>query len=309
MTAVDDRPATEIGAARKRKEDQRLITGRTRWTDNISCPGMLHLAMVRSPFAHATITAIDTTRGQGGARRRRGLHRRGHRRQPGRVPTRGRSTRSRRPRPTCPCAVDHVACAGEIVAVVAARAGRGRARRRRARRRRLRRAARRCSTSRRPPRTTVLAHPGLGTNKSRLLAARLRGRGHRRRRRRGHRQGARGRHRHRARVPAAAAHPGLHGAPLDGRRPDRRADDDLVGHPDPAHPALPHRRDDRASPSPRSGSSPPTSAAASAASCRRPPRSSSPSPSPVGSASRASTPRPARSRWCPATTAATSGRS
>ena len=61
MTAVDDRPAAEIGQARKRKEDRRLITGRTRWTDNISLPGMLHLAMVRSPFAHARITAIDTS--------------------------------------------------------------------------------------------------------------------------------------------------------------------------------------------------------------------------------------------------------
>ncbi len=61
MTAVDDRPTTEVGAARKRKEDQRLITGRTRWTDNIQLPGMLHLAMVRSPFAHATITGIDAT--------------------------------------------------------------------------------------------------------------------------------------------------------------------------------------------------------------------------------------------------------
>ena len=61
MTAVEDRPTTEIGAPRRRKEDQRLITGRTRWTDNIVLPGMLHLAMVRSPFAHATITNIDTS--------------------------------------------------------------------------------------------------------------------------------------------------------------------------------------------------------------------------------------------------------
>ena len=66
MTITDDRTATaaperEIGKARRRKEDQRLITGRTRWTDNIQLPGMLHLAMVRSPFAHAKITAIDTT--------------------------------------------------------------------------------------------------------------------------------------------------------------------------------------------------------------------------------------------------------
>ena len=66
MTAVDERPAesAEIGKARRRKEDQRLITGRTRWTDNITLPGMLHLAMVRSPFAHATITGIDTSAAQ-----------------------------------------------------------------------------------------------------------------------------------------------------------------------------------------------------------------------------------------------------
>ncbi|HEX6876806.1 MAG TPA: xanthine dehydrogenase family protein molybdopterin-binding subunit [Nocardioidaceae bacterium] len=51
----------EIGNARRRKEDQRLITGRTKWTDNIQLPGMLHLAMVRSPFAHAKITGIDTS--------------------------------------------------------------------------------------------------------------------------------------------------------------------------------------------------------------------------------------------------------
>lgn len=60
MTAVQETPAKEIGRDRRRKEDQRLITGRTRWTDNITLPGMLHLAMVRSPFAHATITSIDT---------------------------------------------------------------------------------------------------------------------------------------------------------------------------------------------------------------------------------------------------------
>jgi aerobic carbon-monoxide dehydrogenase large subunit len=53
-------PGAEIGRDRRRKEDQRLITGRTRWTDNLTLPGMLHLAMVRSPFAHATITSIDT---------------------------------------------------------------------------------------------------------------------------------------------------------------------------------------------------------------------------------------------------------
>jgi aerobic carbon-monoxide dehydrogenase large subunit len=51
----------ELGRARKRKEDARLITGRTRWTDNLAVPGTLHLAILRSPVAHATITSIDTT--------------------------------------------------------------------------------------------------------------------------------------------------------------------------------------------------------------------------------------------------------
>jgi carbon-monoxide dehydrogenase large subunit len=65
VTATQERPSDaiekEIGRDRRRKEDQRLITGRTRWTDNIVLPGMLHLAMVRSPFAHATITSIDVS--------------------------------------------------------------------------------------------------------------------------------------------------------------------------------------------------------------------------------------------------------
>ncbi|MEO5662559.1 MAG: xanthine dehydrogenase family protein molybdopterin-binding subunit [Nocardioides sp.] len=60
MTATAEKPDLEIGRDRRRKEDQRLITGRTRWTDNLALPGMLHLAMVRSPHAHAKIVSIDT---------------------------------------------------------------------------------------------------------------------------------------------------------------------------------------------------------------------------------------------------------
>ena len=60
-TEVEAGPQNEIGRDRRRKEDQRLVTGRTRWTDNIQLPGMLHLAMVRSPFAHAKITSIDVS--------------------------------------------------------------------------------------------------------------------------------------------------------------------------------------------------------------------------------------------------------
>ncbi|GAA3626872.1 xanthine dehydrogenase family protein molybdopterin-binding subunit [Microlunatus ginsengisoli] len=65
MTAVDERPPAEVGRGRLRKEDRRLITGRSRYTDNLSVPGMLHLAMVRSPLAHAKITSIDVSEAKG----------------------------------------------------------------------------------------------------------------------------------------------------------------------------------------------------------------------------------------------------
>ncbi len=58
MTATAE---PEVGRARRRKEDARLITGATKWTDNLQLPGMLHLAVLRSPVAHARITAIDAT--------------------------------------------------------------------------------------------------------------------------------------------------------------------------------------------------------------------------------------------------------
>ena len=50
------------GRARLRKEDARLVTGQTTWTDNLILPGMLHVAYVRSPFAHARITRVDVSR-------------------------------------------------------------------------------------------------------------------------------------------------------------------------------------------------------------------------------------------------------
>ena len=59
MTTTAEPTTAEFGKSRTRKEDARLITGRTRWTDNITLPGMLHLAVVRSPVAHARITGID----------------------------------------------------------------------------------------------------------------------------------------------------------------------------------------------------------------------------------------------------------
>ncbi|MFJ3246758.1 xanthine dehydrogenase family protein molybdopterin-binding subunit [Streptomyces sp. NPDC086782] len=51
----------EVGRARLRKEDARLITGQTNWTDNITVTGLLHLAILRSPMAHARIERIDVS--------------------------------------------------------------------------------------------------------------------------------------------------------------------------------------------------------------------------------------------------------
>src|ERR1700731_2386035 len=50
---------TEIGKPRARKEDARLVTGQTNWTDNIVLPGLMHVAYLRSPRAHARMTAVD----------------------------------------------------------------------------------------------------------------------------------------------------------------------------------------------------------------------------------------------------------
>jgi carbon-monoxide dehydrogenase large subunit len=64
VTATEDRteaPEREVGKARRRKEDARLITGRTTWTDNMVLPGMLHVAVVRSPVAHGKISGIDVS--------------------------------------------------------------------------------------------------------------------------------------------------------------------------------------------------------------------------------------------------------
>ena len=61
MTATEERAAAELGRARLRKEDARLITGQTNWTDNITLPGLLHVAYLRSPYAHARIVSVDTS--------------------------------------------------------------------------------------------------------------------------------------------------------------------------------------------------------------------------------------------------------
>jgi len=50
-----------VGRSLRRKEDPRLITGRSRYVDDIALPGTLYVAFVRSPEAHARITSIDAS--------------------------------------------------------------------------------------------------------------------------------------------------------------------------------------------------------------------------------------------------------
>src|SRR5262245_16594223 len=51
-----------IGHSVKRKEDDRFIQGRGTYIDDVKLPGMLHMAILRSPYAHATINSIDTSK-------------------------------------------------------------------------------------------------------------------------------------------------------------------------------------------------------------------------------------------------------
>ncbi|MCC6180129.1 MAG: xanthine dehydrogenase family protein molybdopterin-binding subunit [Chloroflexi bacterium] len=50
-----------LGQPIKRREDPKLITGAGQYLDDIRFPGMVHLTVVRSPYAHARITGIDTS--------------------------------------------------------------------------------------------------------------------------------------------------------------------------------------------------------------------------------------------------------
>ena len=55
-------PGRPIGFGRMtRKEDERLIRGRGLFVDDVQRPGMVHGAILRSPYAHARIVAIDAS--------------------------------------------------------------------------------------------------------------------------------------------------------------------------------------------------------------------------------------------------------
>src|SRR5246127_4469083 len=75
MTTIESRPPSPEDTADNdqkpcghgrmlRKEDPRFIRGRGNYVDDVALPGMLHLAILRSPYAHARIVGIDTTAAQ-----------------------------------------------------------------------------------------------------------------------------------------------------------------------------------------------------------------------------------------------------
>ncbi|MDH3293243.1 MAG: xanthine dehydrogenase family protein molybdopterin-binding subunit [Acidimicrobiia bacterium] len=52
---------TAIGTRKLRKEDPKLLTGESKYVDDIHVPGELWMGMVRSTMAHARVTGIDTS--------------------------------------------------------------------------------------------------------------------------------------------------------------------------------------------------------------------------------------------------------
>src|SRR5690349_881340 len=62
MTDVLDAPSTPLGKPIKRTEDPRFITGEGRYLDDIKLQSMAHMAILRSPYAHANIRSVDTSR-------------------------------------------------------------------------------------------------------------------------------------------------------------------------------------------------------------------------------------------------------
>src|SRR5680860_1022291 len=121
MTVTENRPAKEIGSPRLRKEDQRQMCIRDRWTDNITLTGMLHLAMVRSPFAHARITHIDTSQAKAAPNVVTVITGADVPAEQGGLPTAWNITTDQKSPVHPSIAGDRVAFAGEIVAVVVAR--------------------------------------------------------------------------------------------------------------------------------------------------------------------------------------------
>src|SRR5262245_57805850 len=63
-TQVEETTTSLIGARMKRVEDPGMITGTAKYIDDLRLPGMAHVAILRSPYAHARIKGIDTTKAE-----------------------------------------------------------------------------------------------------------------------------------------------------------------------------------------------------------------------------------------------------
>ena len=61
MTMTESHTNTVIGTRMLRREDPALLTGEGKYTNDLNIPGALHLAVLRSPYAHAKIISIDTS--------------------------------------------------------------------------------------------------------------------------------------------------------------------------------------------------------------------------------------------------------
>ena len=61
MTTTVSPTTQPFGSPVKRLEDPKLLTGASRYTSDFNLPGTVHLAVVRSPLAHARILGIDAT--------------------------------------------------------------------------------------------------------------------------------------------------------------------------------------------------------------------------------------------------------
>jgi len=62
--ATDAEEIRGLGHSVKRKEDDRLIRGKGNFIDDIRLPGMLHMAILRSPMAHARIRSFDASQAE-----------------------------------------------------------------------------------------------------------------------------------------------------------------------------------------------------------------------------------------------------
>src|ERR1700692_3066488 len=63
--SAEPRTTPEVGGmghSIKRKEDARFLCGQGQYVDDVKLPGMLYLDIVRSPYAHAKIKSIDTSK-------------------------------------------------------------------------------------------------------------------------------------------------------------------------------------------------------------------------------------------------------